>query len=81
VNGVNREDAATLVAIEVHRRAPAGPIDFGLVYATIAELAEHGDDCRCGTCDAARRARPVQVWRLVSRWACGIADTRARARR
>jgi hypothetical protein len=78
---VNREHAATLVAIEVHRRAPTGPISYPLVYQTIAELTRHGDDCRCGNCEAARKAKPEQVWRIVSRWAGGIADTRARARR
>jgi hypothetical protein len=37
---VNREHAAELVAVEVHRRAPAGRISFPLVYQTIAEQAD-----------------------------------------
>jgi hypothetical protein len=78
---VNREHAAELVAVEVHRRAPAGRVSMLLVYATIAALCRHRGDCVCGSCAAARKPKPEQVWRIASRWAGEIAATRARAQR
>jgi hypothetical protein len=78
---VNREDAATLVAVEVFQRAPDSPVSFALVHQTIAALRRHEPGCVCGTCTAARKAKPEHVWRIASRWAGEIASTRARARR
>jgi len=41
LRGVNREHAAELVAVEVHRRPPAGRVSMPLVYQTIAALCRH----------------------------------------